>query len=53
MVRHRRRNLVTGSHHCDWNFLEAKVSPCMHYNIFIELNRIQLHDRLGWRRAQL
>ena len=26
MVRHRRRHLVTGSHHCDWSFSETKVS---------------------------
>ena len=53
MVRHRRRHLVTGSHHCDWNFSEAKVSSLYALQYFIELNRIQLHDRLGWHRGQL
>ena len=48
MVRHRRRHLVTGNKAI---IIATGLAPCMHYNTgiyFIELNRIQLHDRLGW-----
>ena len=52
MVRHRRQHLVVGSTSTG-TFRRRRLAPCMHYNIFIELNRIQLHDRLGWHRGQL
>ena len=47
MVRHRRRHLVTGSHHCDWNFSEAKVSSLYALQYFYRIEPYTVAWSLG------
>ena len=53
MVRHRRRHLVTGSHHCDWSFSETKVSSLHVLQYFYRFERIGYGCMIAWDGTEL